>query len=666
MTNQTIFNQWKPVLLLIFLLSAFNSNAKEYGFNAPIISIPDTVEVCRFDSGIDSTCINFNGFVDGVSGTWNQDNIIPSFNFGEFSLDSVCFEGIQTGCYSFTFTTDTASLPYFDMMVSMIVCVKACPCPSPATIKIPDICTPATYNLQFAELTADSGTWSVISGPATQDISGIITDKIFDATDILSGLYVVRFTLDNPGNMNCDTFSEQSINVIEQEQIFAIDTGQLCIIEGQQFPTTLDLFSLINVDASNGGTWTQTGTETSIPIIGGSIISSEGITDFSQTFTFEYLFWDISGPCPPIVVEVIVNINVCCPVISVASDTLCNDGMPIDLSTLLTNDSNLSGTWTTSGNLVGTSMFDPFGLLSGAYNVTYTLDSIPDPNCESEYPNIIIVRKKPVADAIDGPQPCSADTGNGPTAVNLYDWLASGYSGGSWAQTGGLTLPISDDEFDMAIVDFVGQNIGESFTFVYTTFGAEEPCTNISVEIIITVIDCNCPLIELSIPSPIINDDGILDMCGLIGASDPGTFTVLNEFGEDQSVNIDSAGCIFNTTDLAPGTYAIIYTLDVQVPSICVQSDTVFLEVLEAVSTNSIVKDNIQIYPNPSSELLRIKSDFTITSLSLYTSTGSSIYRIQSLKSNDVELNLSPYPTGLYLLQVETDKGTWIEKVIRK
>lgn len=569
-------------------------------FITPIINIPDTVEVCRLDSGIDSLCIDFVAIASAsANGSWNQDGIIPGFTLSDFPLNDACFTGIQTGCYPFTYTTNTATIPCMDTMATMIVCVKACPCPSPATQGIPDICNLGTYNLENAELTTDPGTWSVQSGPLGQDIAGIISGTVFTATGLIPGPYVVRFTLDNPGGGSCGVFSEQTINVVGQDIINVIDQGQLCNIAGQQFPTTLDLFDLISVDVTSGGTWVQIGTETTIPITGGSMISSAGITDFTETFTFEYTSGDTGGTCPPTVTEVTVDIFDCtCPIIIVAMDTLCNNGLPIDLFTLLTNGDNLTGSWSTNGVLTGVSMFEPNGLPSGAYDITFTLDSSPGPGCETVYSNVIIVRREAVAEMQQGPQPCTMDTGNGPTTVNLYDWLVPGYTLGSWSQTGGDVLPLPDDGNSIAVVDFVTQDIGETFTYLFTTIGAQDPCMNTTVEIVITVVDCNCPPIMITEQDSVCNDAGIIDLCALVAGSDPGSFEVTSAGGTSYPDRIDATGCLFDVVGLNQGTYTITYTLDAVVTGTCIGSVSTTVDVVNYISTE-IVMNPDQVCNDP-------------------------------------------------------------------
>lgn len=210
------------------------------------------------------------------------------------------------------------------------------------------------------------------------------------------------------------------------------------------------------------------------------------------------------------------------------------------------------------------------------------------------------------------------------------------------------------------------QFLGYTETGTYqNTIVLADGCDSIVI-INLTVVDCNCPPVELSDPTPIFNDLGASDLCSLIGASDPGAFTAFDQAGDDASVNINSAGCIFDATGIEAGTYSIVYTLDLPVSGNCAQADTVFLEVLQFVSNNSVKKENIQIYPNPTVNKLYIKSDYTITFLELYTTTGKSIYQTQYPNVNNMEIDMNKYPSGLYLLQIKTEKGRWVEKVVRR
>ncbi len=88
----------------------------------------------------------------------------------------------------------------------------------------------------------------------------------------------------------------------------------------------------------------------------------------------------------------------------------------------------------------------------------------------------------------------------------------------------------------------------------------------------------------------------------------------------------------------------------------------------EFVSTLANTKfDNaeIKIFPNPTSNILNINTSSTITSLEIIDTNGR---RIQSLfqNSNEVILNIESLQSGIYLLKVTTEKGTSIQKIIKK
>jgi len=377
--------------------------------------------------------------------------------------------------------------PCLNTSDTLFVCVESCPCPKPTISGVPDMC-----------------------------------NDVFNANGIDPGIYTVQFTLDAPGNSPpCDVSETEMFEVFPVLEISTND-GVMCNIAGQPDPIVLDLFTLISVDATDGGTWTQTDGD-AVTITGSTIMSSD-LSIFPTTLTFEYTSGDPVGPCGPTTVSVEVLIRDCnCKIVAVGDTTLCNDGTAIDLISLLTNPDNLSGDWTTTGNLVGASMFDPAGLPSGAYEIAYTLTESAGPGCDTEYLGMVLVNRAPEITLGTGDQPCSMDTGNGPTAIDLYSWIvAANTSAGTWTQTSGPTVTINDDGTS-AVIDFDPFDENEQFTFVYTTTTANEPCIDISEEITITVQDCNCPDLMMGELDPICNNAGPVDITDLAAGSAPGT-----------------------------------------------------------------------------------------------------------------------------------------------
>ena len=73
----------------------------------PEVTIPSLVPACNVMSSEGDVCINLIGLVSGAAGDWAADPLFTnSFN----NPADVCFEGIDPGNYTFTFTVQNLSL----------------------------------------------------------------------------------------------------------------------------------------------------------------------------------------------------------------------------------------------------------------------------------------------------------------------------------------------------------------------------------------------------------------------------------------------------------------------------------------------------------------------------------------------------------------------------
>ena len=96
---------------------------------------------------------------------------------------------------------------------------------------------------------------------------------------------------------------------------------------------------------------------------------------------------------------------------------------------------------------------------------------------------------------------------------------------------------------------------------------------------------------------------------------------------------------------------------------------TTLLEVLSTVTlsdnNNLIAENSLQIFPNPVDDILNIifKNSTNIKSLTVIDVTGRTILYSET---NNVSLNVTNLPKGLYLLSVKTEKGALTKKFIKK
>lgn len=71
--------------------------------------------------------------------------------------------------------------------------------------------------------------------------------------------------------------------------------------------------------------------------------------------------------------------------------------------------------------------------------------------------------------------------------------------------------------------------------------------------------------------------------------------------------------------------------------------------------------NSVRIYPNPAQNILHIESENTIKKVSVFNMVGQNI-----LNTNEETLNISNLTNGIYMLKVETDKGTVTKKFIKR
>jgi hypothetical protein len=86
-----------------------------------------------------------------------------------------------------------------------------------------------------------------------------------------------------------------------------------------------------------------------------------------------------------------------------------------------------------------------------------------------------------------------------------------------------------------------------------------------------------------------------------------------------------------------------------------------------ASSTENIEDFNLEIFPNPASAELNLKSTNTnIESVIVINLTGQILYVDKNVNSNLSKIDISSLAEGIYLIQVQTDKGLTTKKLVKK
>lgn len=92
------------------------------------------------------------------------------------------------------------------------------------------------------------------------------------------------------------------------------------------------------------------------------------------------------------------------------------------------------------------------------------------------------------------------------------------------------------------------------------------------------------------------------------------------------------------------------------------RGDGLFAEMTdtELLSKETFSDDDIVVYPNPTADIFRVKSN-TVENIEIYNING-----VLLKTTNKKEIDLSQHSKGIYLAKITTDKGTAIKKIILK
>ncbi|QTY26332.1 T9SS type A sorting domain-containing protein [Flavobacterium sp. CS20] len=83
------------------------------------------------------------------------------------------------------------------------------------------------------------------------------------------------------------------------------------------------------------------------------------------------------------------------------------------------------------------------------------------------------------------------------------------------------------------------------------------------------------------------------------------------------------------------------------------------------LSREEFLEDNISIYPNPVKDILNIRcSEMILQHISIFDLQGRILVNDNILENN--QLDLSNLPLGIYVLQIKTNQGVSVKKLVKK
>jgi hypothetical protein len=96
---------------------------------------------------------------------------------------------------------------------------------------------------------------------------------------------------------------------------------------------------------------------------------------------------------------------------------------------------------------------------------------------------------------------------------------------------------------------------------------------------------------------------------------------------------------------------------------LCESSGDTILVTFPALGVNELTSGQIMIYPNPATEVVNIKSDFTITSIDVMNFVGQTVYTNSNVETKTAKLNVTSFKAGVYFVKVSTSEGIRTVKI---
>ncbi len=497
------------------------------GYFSPFAVVASTASACDVqEPGGPTTVVNLDALVTGgdTNGTWAQVSGPSAVNISNPA--NVNFSGLNTGNYTFSYTTASAVRPCTEQTYNLIITVNGCACESIAIGLAPDLCNDlGSINLNTLLLpqTDSSGTWTIISSPAGSNPAFITGSDVFDASTADAGMYTLQYLVSGLP-VYCPNSTTVTVNVLRTPVAGAAAAPlQFCAGENQNV-----ILSTLLLGADAGGQWIETSQTLST---GGAFNPATGrfniVTQAPGLYTFDYIVQG-SGPCPDdqVTVQVEIENN---PIADAGAAATLDCNKP---STQLGGSGSSTGpdfsySWTTlTGTLSNPNQLNATASSAGTYILTVMNDStgcgatdqviidqigtfpsainllVQSPDCAGDPPG-----SAQVSSVVGGLAPFTYSLNNAPPVSSpVFNNLPAGDYQIEVTDATGCKLidsfTIQDQvDVDLSIINFVHDTLtfafGDTIKFGFLYSGSSDTPDSLVWKLGDSVLCINCPVLEL-------------------------------------------------------------------------------------------------------------------------------------------------------------------------
>lgn len=517
------------------------------------------------------------------------------------------------------------------------------------------------------------GTWTVQTKPGTATVTFSPSANVASVTAnglTVDGTYTFLYTV--IGVSPCVN-ATSTVNVVKATPVCSIPTTANA---GSTQSITSATTASLTGSGTKVGAWSlvakPTGTTVTFsPSANAASVTANGLT-VNGTYTFKYTVSGVS-PCG----DAFATVDIVKSTAPCTTPTTANAGTGQTITTptvvSLTGSGTAVGTWTVQAKPTSATVtFNPSanaaavsasGLtVDGTYTFLYTVIGVSP--CGNATSTVNVVKATPVCTS-----PTIANAGNNQTitTATTASLTGSGTKVGSWSvQTKpGNASVVFTPSGNVASVTASGLTIDGTYTFIYTVKGVS-PCGDATstVNIVKESPICMTPTTANAGTAQSISTAITVTLSGT--GSSVGTWSLLTGPTTVTFSPTANSATVTASGLTAIGDYVFQYSVTGLSPCITAISKVVISKTMTTGTNAAYLDANIQLYPNPVMDKLQVDVSNVdgSKSVKMYDMLGRVVYSTERAIIENVDM--TDLSSGMYVIHVQSDFGTYIKTVIKR